>query len=523
MDQIIKLRCHLNNMAQQTINAPSVDCITPPSFDKRFASEAWSHWPYNLMQQSFLLTQQWWQAATTNVLGVSKHHEQIVSFIARQWLDVLSPGNFIATNPLVTENANKSWGTSLVRGAINLIEDSERMMAGKPAAYADHLVVGRDLAITPGKVIYRNRLVELIQYAPATEKVHPEPILIMPAWIMKYYILDLSQENSLIRYMVGQGFTVFCISWKNPNESDRNLDIDDYRILGFEESLKAINTIVPDQKIHATGYCLGGTLLAIAAAAMAKNDDRRLASLSLFTAQTDFRESGELALFIDESEVSLLEAQMHQTGYLAAGQMAGAFQMLRSNDLMWSRLIKEYLMGERNPAMDLMVWNSDTTRMPARMHSRYLRELFLYNSLSEGRYEVDGEPVTLINITEPIFCVATKADHVAPWESVFKIHYLTPTEICFVLTSGGHNAGIVSDPRRPDRNYQILTRTAGGKYIAPKTWLNQAALHEGSWWPAWSKWLKKRSGPPVLPPGMGNPGQGYPELMDAPGNYVHEK
>jgi len=361
---------------------------------------------------------------------------------------------------------------------------------------------------------------------------------------MKYYILDLSPGNSLIQYLVSQGHTVFCISWKNPGWEEKDLDIDDYLNLGFFAALDTIAAICPGQSVHATGYCLGGTLLAIAAALMARHHDDRLGSLSLFTAQTDFKEPGELALFIDESEVSLLEAQMNETGFLTAGQMAGAFQMLRSNDLMWSRMINEYLMGERAAVIELMAWNSDATRMPAKMHGRYLRELFLNNSLSEGRYRVHGEPVTLFNITTPIFSVATQADHVAPWRSVYKLHYLTPAEITFVLTTGGHNAGIVSNPAKKKRSFLQLTRPAGGRYLSHQLWLNQAQQHEGSWWPAWSAWLKTRSGSMVAPPPMGttettettetlgtmgpknaagsNTG-GAETLINAPGEYVHEK
>lgn len=523
LNQFIRLSCYSRSTLLDKEGRSSTECVVPPSFDKRFQPEQWQRWPFNILHQTFLLTDEWWNAATTNVLGVSRHHEHIVSFMARQWLDMMSPGNFPLTNPVVIQKTTKSHGRNLVRGAINFIDDFDRVMSRKPPATTEQFVVGSDLAATQGKVIMRNRLVELIQYQPQTSMVYPEPVLIMPAWIMKYYILDLFPTSSLVEFLVQKGHTVFCISWKNPGSQDRDLDFDDYLMLGFLESLKAINKIVPNQKIHATGYCLGGTALAIAAAFMAREHDERLASISLFTAQTDFRESGELALFIDESEVSLLEAQMHEKGYLSAGQMAGAFQMLRSNDLMWSRMISEYLIGERAIVSQLAAWNADTTRMPARMHGHYLRELFLNNSLSEGRYKVDGEPITLFNITTPIFCVATLADHVAPWGSVYKLHHLTPTEITFVLTSGGHNAGIVSPPTRIDRYFQKLTRRAGGHYLSHKTWLEKAERHTGSWWPSWADWLKNHSGEKIKPPKLGSTRSGYPPLGDAPGTYVHEK
>ena len=390
-----------------------------------------------------------------------------------------------------------------------------------PPAGAENFVVGRDVGITPGKVVLKNRVMELIQYTPTTKAVHPEPILIVPAWIMKYYILDLSPHNSLIKHLVDHGHTVFCISWNNPGADDRDLGMDDYLDQGFHAALNAINTIVPQAKVHAAGYCLGGTLLAIAAAAMARDGDERLASMTMFAAQTDFTEPGELALFIDNSQISLLEAQMAETGYLTGAQMAGAFQMLRSYDLLWSRLVNEYLLGERAPMNDLMAWNADTTRMPAKMHSQYLRRLFLDDDLSEGRYPVGGKPVTLGDITLPTFMVGTVTDHVAPWRSVFKLQQLSPAENTFVLTSGGHNAGIVSPPGNPRRHFQMLTRPAGGNYLPPDAWLAAATDTPDSWWPAWLAWLKARSGTPVKPPRAG--ATAYPPVGDAPGTYVLEK
>ena len=495
--------------------------VQPAVEDRRFRAPEWQQWPFNYLHQSFLFKQQWWAAATHGVQGVEKHHENMVAFAARQWLDMFSPGNQLATNPVVLQRTLQQGGANLLRGALNAADDLQRLAADQGPAGVEDFVVGRDVAITPGKVVLKNRLMELIQYTPTTATVHPEPILIVPAWIMKYYILDLSPHNSLIRYLVDQGYTVFCLSWKNPGYEDRDLGMDDYLKLGFHAALDAVTTIVPGQKVHATGYCLGGTMLAIAAAAMARDGDERLASLSTFTAQTDFSEPGELGLFVDESQLSLLEAQMAQTGYLKASQMAGAFQMLRSYDMLWSRLVNEYLLGERAPMNDLMAWNADATRMPARMHSQYLRRLFLNDDLSEGRYPVDGKPVSLSNLTLPMFMVGTLTDHVAPWRSVFKLHQMSPAEITFALTSGGHNAGIVNPPGNPRRRYQLLTRPAGGSYVAPDEWLETAPQTQGSWWPAWLQWLQARSGTPVKPPRMG--AGAYQPVGDAPGTYVLEK
>ena len=495
--------------------------VQPAVEDRRFRAPEWQQWPFNYLHQSFLFKQQWWAAATHGVQGVEKHHENMVAFAARQWLDIFSPGNQLATNPVVLQRTLQQGGANLLRGALNAADDLQRLAADQGPAGVEDFVVGRDVGITPGKVVLKNRLMELIQYTPTTATVHPEPILIVPAWIMKYYILDLSPHNSLIRYLVDQGYTVFCISWKNPGYEDRDMGMDDYLDLGFHAALDAVNAIVPKQKVHATGYCLGGTMLAIAAAAMARDGDERLASMSLFAAQTDFSEPGELALFIDESQLNLLEAQMAQTGYLKASQMAGAFQMLRSYDLLWSRMVNEYLLGDRAPMNDLMAWNADATRMPAKMHSQYLRRLFLNDDLSEGHYPVRGKPVSLGGITLPTFMVGTVTDHVAPWRSVFKLHLMSPAEITFALTSGGHNAGIVNPPGNPRRHYQLLTRAAGGSYVAPDEWLQKAPEAQGSWWPAWLAWLQARSGAPVKPPRTG--ASAYKPVCDAPGRYVLEK
>ena len=492
-------------------------CVEPPARDRRFAAPEWRQWPFNLWHQAFLLNQRWWEGATRGVAGVDRHHENVAAFAARQWLDMFSPGNQLASNPVALKRTVEEGGANLLRGLAYLSDDIERRLAGRPPAGTEAFVPGRDVAITPGKVVLRNRLIELIQYAPTTGKVHPEPILIVPAWIMKYYILDLSPHNSLIKYLVDQGHTVFCISWKNPDAGDRDLGMDEYLDLGFRAALDAINAIVPKRKIHATGYCLGGTLLSIAAAAMARDGDERLASLSLFTAQTDFSEPGELALFIDESQVTLLEAQMQEKGYLRAEQMAGAFQMLRSYDLLWSKLVNVYLLGERRPMNDLMAWNADATRMPAKMHSQYLRRLFLNDDLSEGRYPVDGRPVSLGGITLPTFCVGTETDHVAPWRSVYKVLRLTETELTFVLTSGGHNAGIVSEPGHPKRHYALLACGAEDPWMSPDDWQRAAPRHEGSWWTAWHDWLLAHGSGRQVPAREIAP---EAALMPAPGEYV---
>jgi polyhydroxyalkanoate synthase len=454
------------------------------------------------------------------VRGVTPQHQRQVEFVTRQMLDVLSPANFVLTNPEVLQKGWAEGGQNLVRGFWNFVEDWERAANGRKPVGADAFKVGENLALTPGKVIFRNRLIELIQYAPTTDRVRPEPVLIVPAWIMKYYILDLAPEKSLVKYLVDQGFTVFIISWKNPGSEDRDLSLDDYRTLGVEAGLAAVRSVVPDALVHGVGYCLGGTLLAIAAAALAGSGRDPFKTLTFLAAQVDFEEAGELTLFIDESQVTFLEDMMWRQGVLDANQMSGAFQILRSNDLIWSRVIHDYLMGERAPMFDLMAWNSDSTRMPYRMHSEYLRQLFLDNDLAEGRYRVDGRPIALTDIRAPVFAVGTETDHVAPWRSVFKLHLLLDTDVTFLLTSGGHNAGIVSEPSRADRRYRVREKNAQDRYLDPDAWVQDTQAEQGSWWPTWAHWLAERGGAPVPAPALG--GKRLAPLADAPGTYVLE-
>lgn len=511
----------LRHAATQQDAAP---LIRPTNGDTRFTDPAWQAFPFNAMAQAHLLTEAWWTEATRGVPGLGHAHADRVAFMLRQMVDVLAPSNLPWTNPAIAEHTIAEAGTNLLRGAANWLDDMERTVSGAPPPGAEAFRPGHEVAVTPGRVVFRNNLMELIQYEPTTEKVHAEPVLIVPAWIMKYYILDLSPENSLVRWLVAQGFTVFMVSWKNPDAKDRDTALDDYRRDGVMAALNAVSAILPDRRIHACGYCLGGTILSIAAATMARDGDDRLASMSLLAAQTDFAEAGELMLFVDESQIAFLEDMMWDRGYLDTNQMSGAFQLLRSNDLVWSRLIRDYVLGERAAMTDLMAWNSDQTRMPARMHGEYLRGLFLENRLTAGRFAVEGRVIALSDINPPIFAVGTLKDHIAPWHSVYKIALFSDTDVTFVLTSGGHNAGIVSEPGHAGRHFQIMTRHHGERYLDPTSWATIAPRQDGSWWPAWAAWLAGiDSVGMVPPPPIGAPDRGLPPLDAAPGSYIHMK
>jgi polyhydroxyalkanoate synthase len=492
--------------------------IKPPPHDHRFADPDWGLPDFNLMAQAFLLGEKWWHSAATDVRGVAVSNAAIVDFALRQCLDTIAPSNFALLNPEVLREIVETGGGNLLAGWHHLIEDVEAVLAGaKPAT---RFVVGKDVATTKGKVVYRNKLIELIQYASTTASVRPNPVLIVPAWIMKYYIIDLSPCNSLVKFLVENGFSVFIVSWRNPTSDCRDFCLEDYRKRGVEAAIAAVNKILPATPIHAMGYCLGGTLLAIAAAKLANEQPDRLRSVTLLSAQTDFSEAGELTLFINESQVAFLEDIMWEQGVLDATQMAGAFQILRSNDMIWSRMIRDYLMGERETPNDLMSWNADATRMPYRMHSEYLRKLFLNSDLAEGRYRVEGKPVALSDLHAPMFVVGTQRDHVAPWRSTHKIHFLAPdADVTYVLTSGGHNAGIVAPPGEEGHSYQVLTKQADGPYVGPDEWIKLAPRHQGSWWTGWVRFLENHSGEPVAPPAIGG-SLASASLEDAPGEYV---
>ncbi len=505
----------------QALDQPAEKPFKPGPYDTRWSHQGWDKPPFSLWQQGFLATQDWWHAATSELRGLRRQNADRTGFMMRQLLDTVSPSNFPLGNPEILEKTRATGGRNLIDGAARCADDARHILAQEHRPVPKEFALGKVLACTPGAVVYRNDLMELIQYSPTTSDVQAEPVLIVPAWIMKYYILDLSPENSLIRWLVGQGFTVFCISWRNPGAEDADLSLEAYRKQGVIQALDVINDIVPGQKVHANGYCLGGTLLAIAAAAMARDGEDRLASVTLMAAQVDFAEAGELLLFLDESQVAFLEDLMWSQGYLDRPQMSGAFAAIRSEDLIWSRAVRRYFLGEPDLPTDVTVWVNDTTRMPARMHSEYLRGIFLENRISAGRFAVDGKVIALKDISGPVFVIGTETDHIAPWRSVYKTALFTDCDLHFLLTKGGHNSGILSEPGHRGRHYRIGHRPALALYRDPDTWLAAHDPQPGSWWPEWSKWLARQSSGtvPARQPGTD---PNYPSIATAPGTYIHQ-
>jgi polyhydroxyalkanoate synthase len=497
--------------------------FVPKPHDARFDHPAWDKQPFQSWKQGFLAVQDWWDAATAPMPGLSQRDADRMRFQTRQMLDLVAPANFPWLNPEIIHETLQQKGQNLLEGAAHFSEDWVQTLTQSHKPAPQGFEIGKDLACTPGKIVFRNDLFELIQYEPKTEKVHPEPILFVPAWIMKYYILDLSPQNSMVRYLVRQGFTVFMISWCNPNEDQAQTSLEDYREHGFMAALDQINRILPGKKVHANGYCLGGTLMAIAACVMARDGDDRLASVTLMAAQVDFAEAGELLLFVDESQVAFIEDLMWTQGYLDRPQMTRTFATIRAEDLIYTRAVKRYFLGQKDLPSDILVWNGDTTRLPARMHSEYLRGLFLENRLSAGRFAVQGRVIALKDISVPMFVVGTEADHIAPWRSVYKARLFTGCDLTFILTSGGHNGGILSEPGHKGRRYRLESRKPGDLYMDPDSWFKANEPVAGSWWPEMVKWLKRVSGPAMpateLLPASGSNG----DLPPAPGEYVFQR
>ena len=509
--------------AQRLMGQKVEPVAEPAKGDKRFNDPAWKEEVvFDYLKQSYLLTARWLQGTVKEVEGIDDKTARKIEFYTRQFVDAMSPSNFAMTNPQVLKATVETKGENLIKGLQNLLIDLERGKGKLAIRQTDMKAfkVGENVASSPGKVVYQNELMQLIQYAPLTEQVYAMPLLIVPPWINKFYILDLKPENSFIKWATEAGYTVFVISWVNPDEKLTKLVFDDYMRLGPLSALDAIETATGEKQVSAIGYCIGGTLMATTLAYMAARGDDRIAACTFFTAQVDFSEPGELGVFIDEDQLAGVEQVMSKQGYLDGKQMLGAFTMLRSNDLVWSRMIHEFYLGEKPAPNDLMAWNADATRMPARMHADYLRDFYLDNKLAYGRYRVGGRKISLTDLHLPILAVGTESDHVAPWKSVFKIHQLTESETTFILTNGGHNAGILSEPGHAHRHHRVATRRHDAAFIDADTWFETVKPQDGSWWPSLATWLAEHSGQAGPTPPQGNAKAGFPAQEDAPGSYV---
>ncbi|MEE8187579.1 MAG: class I poly(R)-hydroxyalkanoic acid synthase [Kiloniellales bacterium] len=503
---------------QRMMGVPAEPVIEPEAGDRRFKDKAWEeNQLFDFIKQSYLLTARWMQSTVRDVEGMDEKTAKKVDFHTRQFADAMAPSNFVMTNPEVLRATLESGGENLVKGLENLLEDLERGKGRLSIKMTDPdaFELGRNIAVTPGKVVFQNDLIQLIQYAPATEQVHRRPLLIVPPWINKYYILDLREKNSLVKWAVERGFTVFIVSWVNPDERLGAKTFDDYLLEGPLAALDAIEKATGEKEVNAVGYCLGGTLFACALAYMAAKKDTRVKSVTLLAALTDFSEPGELGIFIDEEQLTALEEKMSRQGYLEGAHMATTFNMLRANDLIWSFVVNNYLLGKDPFPFDLLYWNSDATRMPAAMHGFYLRSMYQENKLVEpGGIELAGVPIDLSKIETPAFMLSTKEDHIAPWRAVYAATQLFSGPVKFVLAASGHIAGVVNPPAA--KKYSHWTNAKNP--AAPDDWLAGAKEQEGSWWPGWAKWVAKQGGGKVK---ARVPGDGELEVIeDAPGSYV---
>jgi polyhydroxyalkanoate synthase len=490
--------------------------ITPDPRDKRFADPEWSsNQFYDFLKQAYLITTQWADRLVKNA-ELDEHTRRKAEFYVKQITNAIAPTNFVLTNPEVLRETLQENAENLVRGMHMLAEDIEAGRGSLKIRQSDasKFAVGENLALTPGKVIYQNELMQLLQYSPATETVLRRPLLIIPPWINKFYILDLNPEKSFIKWCVDQGLTVFVISWVNPDAALAAKSFEDYMRAGPLAALEVIKDVTGEDEVNAIGYCVGGTLMAVTLAYMAAKDDKRIASATFFAAQVDFTHAGDLLVFVDEEQLKILEHQMQERGYLEGAKMANAFNMLRSNDLIWPYVISNYLKGKTPYPFDLLYWNSDSTRMPAANHSFYLRNCYLENKLTKGQMEIAGEALDLGNVTIPVYNLATREDHIAPAKSAFLGSKFFGGPVKYVLAGSGHIAGVINPPGKP--KYQYWTGDAPIGNL--ERWLSKATEHPGSWWPDWIEWIKAQAGEtvPARQPGS----KKYKPIEDAPGSYV---
>jgi polyhydroxyalkanoate synthase subunit PhaC len=503
---------------QRFLGGEAAPVAEPSPGDRRFKDSAWQeNTLFDYIKQSYLLTARWLQSTVQQVDGLDEKTARKVDFYTRQFVDAIAPSNFVLTNPEVLRATIDSQGENLVNGLKHVLEDLDR---GKGRLMIkmtdlDAFKVGGNIAVTPGKVIFQNDLIQLIQYNPTTPNVHRRPLLIIPPWINKYYILDLRPDNSFVKWAVDQGHTVFVISWVNPDEKLAQKQFDDYMIEGPLAALDAMEQATGEREANVIGYCLGGTLLAATLAYMAVKGDDRIKSATYFVTMTDFAEAGELSVFIDEEQLASLEERMKEHGFLEGSDMATTFNMLRANDLIWSFVVNNYLLGKDPFPFDLLYWNSDSTRMPAAMHAYYLRNMYQENKLVvPNALSLAGVPIDLRKVATPAFLLSTKEDHIAPWKSTYAATQIYRGPVRFVLAASGHIAGVVNPPGRSKYGHWV-----NGKLPAnPEDWFAGAKYIQESWWPAWEKWITDYSGGnvPARQPGDGK----LKPIEDAPGSYV---
>ena len=507
--------------ARRLLGEDAQPVIEPAAGDKRFKDKDWSEQQvFDFIKQSYLLSARWLQSTMSDVKGLDEHTRKRVDFYTKQFADALSPSNFLLTNPEVLRTTFESNGQNLVKGLDNLLRDLERGKGQLAITQTDmeFFEVGRNLALTPGKVVFQNDLLQLIQYEPTTEKQYRRPLVIFPPWINKYYILDLGEKNSFVKWATARGYTVFVASWVNPDSRLAQKTFEDYMHEGIFGALDAIEKATGEKEVNAIGYCIGGTLLSATLAYMAAKGDNRIKSATFFAAQADFSEAGDLKVFVDDAQLASMEGQMKASGgYLDGSKMATTFNMLRSNDLIWSFVVNNYLLGKDPMRFDLLYWNADATRMPIQMHLFYLRECYRDNNLAKGKMVLGGEKLNLSKVKIPVYLQSAKDDHIAPYRSVYKSTKLFKGPITFMMAGSGHIAGVINHPDA--KKYQYWTNDQ-----LPDTaeeWMNGATETPGSWWPHWDKWLSKQSGEMVEARVPGD--RKLKVIENAPGAYAQMK
>ena len=494
----------------------------PGKGDNRFSAGEWGENPYyQTLKQMYLLASEYLLREAEETDGHDSEEEQKLKFHLKQFVDAMAPVNFLISNPEAMRRAMETGGQSLTDGLRNLTEDLKQGQLSMTDYTA--FEPGENLAITPGKVVHRNELIELIQYEPQTEQVYEIPMLIVPPWINKYYILDMRPENSMVNHLVQQGFTVFVVSWKNPDASMEETKFEDYMDLGFLEAADVVREITGSETVNPMGYCIGGTLLSMTLAYLAaKGEDQVFGPSTFMVALQDFENVGEMGVFIDEPQVDFMEQQMLERGYLDKSQLYNMFNLLRSNDLIWANVVNNYLLGQKPPAFDLLYWNSDGTRMARDAHSFYLRNTYLENNLIEpGKVALKDVPIDLSKIEGDLYAVGAEKDHIVPWYGAWRLGQLASGKVRFVLASSGHIAGMINPPSKEKGRHWVNEEGDAGDYATAQEWHENATEHEGSWWTDWVAWLNKRSGKKSDPPKMGS--DDYPPIEDAPGTYVRER